>query len=97
MPVKKYQGGGALNSLINNTEGLDTQPVIGMKRGGSFMEQLLTGGLLSTNKAQDMMKKNPMMTGMLGGAGSSQGTRRTPTRYFCSSSSSAYSLTGRRG
>lgn len=69
MPVKKYQGGGALNSLINNTEGLDTQPVIGMKRGGSFMEQLLTGGLLSTNKAQDMMKKNPMMTGMLGGAG----------------------------
>jgi len=68
MPVKKYQGGGALNSLINNTEGLDTQPVIGMKRGGSFMEQLLTGGLLSTNKAQDMMKKNPMMTGMLGGA-----------------------------
>jgi hypothetical protein len=36
MPVKKYQGGGALNSLINNTEGLDTQPVIGMAGGGGF-------------------------------------------------------------
>ena len=38
MPVKKYQGGGALNSLINNTEGLDTQPVIGMAGGGGFKD-----------------------------------------------------------
>ena len=38
MPVKKYQGGGALNSLINNTEGLDTQPVIGMAGGGDFKD-----------------------------------------------------------
>ena len=40
MPVKKYQGGGALNSLINNTEGLDTQPVIGMGSGGGIMDIL---------------------------------------------------------
>jgi len=38
MPVQKYQGGGALNSLINNTEGLDTQPVIGMAGGGGFKD-----------------------------------------------------------
>ncbi len=38
MPVKKYQEGGALNSLINNTEGLDTQPVIGMAGGGGFKD-----------------------------------------------------------
>jgi hypothetical protein len=69
MPVQKYQGGGALNSLIQNVEGYDTQPVIGMKRGGSFMEQMLSGGILSTDKAQDMMRKNPKITGMLGGAG----------------------------
>lgn len=36
MPVKKYQGGGALNSLINSTQGLDTQPVVGMAGGGGF-------------------------------------------------------------
>ena len=68
MPVQKYQGGGALNSLINNTQGLDTQPVVGMKRGGGFFEQALTGGLLSTNKVQDILRKNPKITGMLGGA-----------------------------
>ena len=38
MPVQKYQGGGALNSLINNTAGLDTQPVIGMAGGGGFKD-----------------------------------------------------------
>ena len=68
MPVQKYQGGGALNSLINNTQGLDTQPVVAMKRGGGFFEQALTGGLLSTNKVQDILRKNPKITGMLGGA-----------------------------
>lgn len=38
MPVKEYQGGGALNSLINNTEGLNTQPVLGMAGGGGFKD-----------------------------------------------------------
>ena len=65
MPVQKYQGGGALNSLINNTQGLDTQPVVAMKRGGGFFEQALTGGLLSTNKVQDILRKNPKITGMV--------------------------------
>ena len=69
MPVKA-QSGGALSSLMQKTEDLDTSPVIGMKRGGSFMEQLLTGGLLATDKAVDTFKKlpEPMMK-MLGGAG----------------------------
>ena len=40
MPVKKYQGGGALNSLINSTQGLDTQPVVGMGSGGGIMDIL---------------------------------------------------------
>jgi hypothetical protein len=41
-----------------------------MKRGGSFMEQLLTGGLLSTDKARDMARKLPApVTSMLGGVG----------------------------
>ena len=44
MPVQKYQGGGALNSLINNTAGLDTQPVIGMAGGGGFKDIM---GILS--------------------------------------------------
>ena len=69
MPVKA-QSGGALSSLMERTQDLDTSPVIGMKRGGSFMEQLLTGGLLATDKAVDTFKKlpEPMMK-MLGGAG----------------------------
>jgi len=69
MPVKA-QSGGALSSLMEKTQDLDTSPVLGMKRGGSFMEQLLTGGLLSTDKAINMAKKLPApVTSMLGGAG----------------------------
>jgi len=69
MPVKA-QSGGALSSLLEKTQDLDTSPVLGMKRGGSFMEQLLTGGLLSTDKAINMAKKLPApVTSMLGGAG----------------------------
>ena len=69
MPVKA-QSGGALGSLMEKTRDLDTSPVIGMKRGGSFMEQLLTGGLLSTDKARDMARKLPTSAAaMLGGAG----------------------------
>ena len=69
MPVKA-QSGGALGSLMEKTQDLDTSPVIGMKRGGSFMEQLLTGGLLSTDKARDMARKLPTSAAaMLGGAG----------------------------
>ena len=68
MPVKA-QSGGALSSLMERTQDLDTSPVIGMKRGGSFMEQLLTGGLLATDKAVDTFKKLPApMMKMLGGA-----------------------------
>ena len=69
MPVKA-QSGGALGALMERTQDLDTSPVIGMKRGGSFMEQLLTGGLLSTDKARDMARKLPTSAAtMLGGAG----------------------------
>jgi len=69
MPVKA-QSGGALSSLMEKTQDLDTSPVLGMKRGGSFMEQLLTGGLLSTNKARDMARRLPSSAAaMLGGAG----------------------------
>ena len=69
MPVKA-QSGGALSSLMEKTQDLDTSPVLGMKRGGSFMEQLLTGGLLSTDKARDMARKLPSSAAaMLGGAG----------------------------
>ena len=68
MPVKA-QSGGALSSLMQKTEDLDTSPVIGMKRGGSFIEQILTGGLLATDKAVDTFKKLPKpMMKMLGGA-----------------------------
>ena len=71
MPVKEYQGGGggALQSLQERSRELDTSPVVGMKSGGSFMEQLLTGGLLATDKAVDTFKKlpEPVMK-MLGGA-----------------------------
>ena len=69
MPVKAYQGGGALQSLQERSRELDTSPVVGMKSGGSFMEQLLTGGLLATDKAVDTFKKlpEPVMK-MLGGA-----------------------------
>ena len=69
MPVKA-QSGGALSSLMEKTQDLDTSPVLGMKRGGSFMEQLLTGGLLSTDKARDMARRLPSSAAaMLGGAG----------------------------
>ena len=68
MPVKA-QSGGALSSLMQKTEDLDTSPVIGMKRGGSFIDQILTGGLLATDKAVDIFKKLPApMMKMLGGA-----------------------------
>ena len=71
MPVKAYQGGGggALQSLQERSRELDTSSVVGMKSGGSFMEQLLTGGLLATDKAVDTFKKlpEPVMK-MLGGA-----------------------------
>ena len=68
MPVKA-QSGGALSSLMQKTQDLDTSPVIGMKKGGSFIDQILTGGLLATDKAVDIFKKlpEPMMK-MLGGA-----------------------------
>jgi len=68
MPVKA-QSGGALSSLMQKTEDLDTSPVIGMKKGGSFIDQILTGGLLATDKAVDIFKKLPApMMKMLGGA-----------------------------
>ena len=68
MPVKA-QSGGALSSLMQKTEDLDTSPVIGMKRGGSFIEQILTGGLLSTDKAKNIASKlPPSAAAMLGGA-----------------------------
>ena len=47
-----------------------TGGLIKMQEGGSFLEQMLTGGLLSTDKAQDVISKLPLpMTSLLGGAG----------------------------
>jgi hypothetical protein len=61
----------ALESLVSQTEGLDTKPVVAMARGGSFVEQLLTSGLLGTDKAQNLLGKvgNPglqALTGFMG-------------------------------
>tara|TARA_R110002020_G_scaffold70358_5_gene182588 strand:+ start:18 stop:1715 length:1698 start_codon:yes stop_codon:yes gene_type:complete len=47
-----------------------TGGLIKMQEGGSFLEQMLTGGLLSTDKAQDVISNLPLpMTSLLGGAG----------------------------
>ena len=41
-----------------------------MAQGGSFLEQMLTGGLAATDKAQDILGKLPKpITALLGGAG----------------------------
>ena len=47
-----------------------TGGLIKMQEGGSFLEQMLTGGLLSTDKAQDVLSNLPLpMTSLLGGLG----------------------------
>ena len=63
MPVKKYQGGGALNSLINNTEGLDTQPVIGMAGGGGFKDIM---SVLSPAYGMGRAAKKEGLKGLMG-------------------------------
>lgn len=63
MPVKKYQGGGALNSLINNTEGLDTQPVIGMAGGGGFKGMM---SILSPAYGMGRAAKKGGLKGLMG-------------------------------
>jgi len=61
---------------MNQTEELDARPVLGMAKGGSFMQQLLTGGLLGTDKALGLLKKHPIMGSIIGGAGLPQLARR---------------------
>ena len=63
MPVKEYQGGGALNSLINNTEGLDTQPVIGMAGGGGFKDIM---SVLSPAYGMGRAAKKEGLKGLMG-------------------------------
>jgi hypothetical protein len=62
MPVQKYQGGGALNSLINNTQGLDTQPVVGMAGGGSFKDIM---GILSPAYGMGRAAKKGGLEGLM--------------------------------
>ena len=62
MPVQKYQGGGALNSLINNTQGLDTQPVVGMAGGGSFKDIM---GILSPAYGMGRAAKKGGLKGLM--------------------------------
>ena len=48
----------------------EEESTIEMAQGGSFLEQMLTGGLAATDKAQDILGKLPKpITALLGGAG----------------------------
>ena len=63
---------GALSNVLGDEEGATTKAqggLVKMAQGGSFLEQMLAGGLAATDEAQDMLGKLPKsMTSLLGGA-----------------------------
>ena len=66
----------ALQSLVQNVEGYNTQPVLGMSTGGGFgrkiLEQTLSRGLLGTDKIRGALfktlNKHPIIEKLIGGA-----------------------------
>ena len=62
---------GVQNPLVQLIEKQrEEESTVKMSQGGSFLEQMLTGGLAATDKAQDILGKLPKpITALLGGAG----------------------------
>jgi len=76
MPVKA-QSGGALSSLMEKTQDLDTSPVLGMASGGGIMDILKgsvgkhpMGKLMLKHPMLDVYGKHPMLKNLMSGSGS---------------------------